>query len=399
MKKLLLLLLTLSFSMVAFAQCKSKEEVNNMPTIYSKGYEESYMPTPEQEKILTGIFISAIEPALKSTKGLKGDWKPMGVLKETPLISQDGLAKSEIEMFLNLMSCKNNKIYETHETGLILKFYLNSLPVVTIRCEHEESRMGRKKPEDVKVYDQLDGKQIYCLYKPTESEKYTNIVFFRQTDDARYFIIAKPGVRLFVPLTVKQALEINKSNCLKKIEALKLILLSPDLQPATRSDYEKNMAKDFATFRSTYPNPEKFISDLITELEKTKKDGIKGTQNLIAFYTKSLNVVNDYLKTAPSEELEKPLISGTGFLNSAYSSLDDEQTGLKTMIWDANRQGNYFTYVTLDPAYFNNTISKSAPQLITVELRIQGNSAVALKAFKAFDANLNFNKLQQLLVK
>jgi len=55
--------------------------------------------------------------------------------------------------------------------------------------------------------------------------------------------------------------------------------------------------------------------------------------------------------------------------------------------------------VTLNPAYFNKAISKTAPQFISVELRIQGNSAVAVKAYNDFKANLNLSKLQFLLVK
>jgi hypothetical protein len=66
---------------------------------------------------------------------------------------------------------------------------------------------------------------------------------------------------------------------------------------------------------------------------------------------------------------------------------------------EANSQSNSFIYVTLNPAYLNNTISKAAPQFITVELRIQGNSAVVLKAFNDFEANLDFKIKQDMLAK
>jgi len=399
MKTLFLVIALNTLAATIFAQCNSTEEVNNMPTVYSKGYSESYMPTAEQEKYLTGIFISVIEPALKSTKGLKGDWEPMGVLKGTPLVSQNGLSRSDIQMYMNLMGCKDHKIYEKHETGLIIEFYLNSLHGVSIRCEHTENQIVKNKNVEVTVADMLDGRQIYCLYKPTVSDKYANVAYFRKTGDAHYFIIAKPGVPLFVPLTVRQALEINNKNSLQKIDAFKQQLLSPDLQPATRADYEKSMAKDFATYRSSYTDPEKFISDLITELENLKKGGIKGIQFFIDFYTKSVNVVTEYLKTIPATELEKPLISGTEFLNRPYISLDDEQSGLNSRLQDANSQSEYVTYVMLNPAYLNTTISKAAPQFLTVEIRIQGGSAVALKAFNDFEANLDLKKLQDMLVK
>ena len=93
MKKIILLLnITLTTSL-GFAQC-DPTTINDIPTVYTKEYSASYKPTPEQEKYMATIFTSVIEPALKSTKGLKGSWQPMGEFKATP----EGLTPSDIEM-------------------------------------------------------------------------------------------------------------------------------------------------------------------------------------------------------------------------------------------------------------------------------------------------------------
>ena len=55
--------------------------------------------------------------------------------------------------------------------------------------------------------------------------------------------------------------------------------------------------------------------------------------------------------------------------------------------------------VILNPAYFNSTVSKTAPQFISVELYKQDRGQVTLKAFNDFEANLDFKKLQDMLVK
>ena len=53
----------------------------------------------------------------------------------------------------------------------------------------------------------------------------------------------------------------------------------------------------------------------------------------------------------------------------------------------------------MNPAYFNKTISKTAPQFMSVGLEMQGGSTFTLKAYYDFKANLYLSKLQSLLVK
>jgi len=376
-----------------FAQCNSTEEVNNMPTIYSKGYSESYTPTPEQEKLLTGIFTSVIEPALKCTKGLKGNWKPMGVLKGTSFLSQDGLAKSEIEMYMDLMGCRNHKIYIKDEAGLILVFTLNGFIGGIDACPDERDTIIKSKTEKLYLNDMLNGRNIYHLHKQTPSDKYANLAFYTMTDNAKYFVIAKPGVPLFIPVTVRQALEISRKKLVKRIEFGKQELSLPFLKAETHADYEKRMAKDFAAYRSTFPDPEKFISDLIKQLEEQKIVAIKGQQLLIDDEVKALDVLSDYIEALPPEGSGSPAYNSS-LLSMAFPDKSEFISFISTV--NTPEAG---ALVILNPAYFNRTLSKTAPQFISVEMRIQDDSPVTFKAFNAFEANLDFDKLQKLLVK
>ncbi len=386
LKKISLLTFAIAFSLGVFAQCNSTEEVNNMPTTCRKEYSENYLPAKEQENWMTEIYTSVIEPSINNTKGLRGKWKPMGNYKATP----EGLIKSGIDMYMNLMGCRDHKIYNKDEAGLILVFELNGFSGGINACTNVGDTIIKNRREKLYINDMLHGRQIYHLQKQTPSDKYANLAFYTITDNAKYFVIAKPGVPLFIPVTVRQALEISRNKQAKRIEVDKQELLLPSLKPETRADYEKRMAKDFASYRSTFPDPEKFISELIQQLEDQKKGFIKSQQEMIEFQSKCVDVLSDYLKTASPEELDKPAYNGS-FLSITFKDKSDF-----TSILNTPEAGEL---VILNPDYFNKTISKAAPQFISVELRIQDGSPVTLKALNSFEANLDFDKLQHLLVK
>jgi hypothetical protein len=398
MKELLSLTLAIAVSLVTFAQC-DPATIKDMPSVYTK-YQGSRL-APEQEKSITTIFTSVVEHALKSTKGLRGDWKPMGGFPVTP----EGLTKSVLVSYMFTMGCKDNKLYNKDEQGLVLNFNLNAFGAIykseiAKECSHEETKW--KKIDDsrtVYIDDLLDGKQIYYLQPGTTSREYPDVAFYRKTDDGECFVIAKPGVPLFIPLTRRQALEINKKNYTNMLDEQKRVAAMPGLQPETRADYEKRMAKDFADYRKSIPDPEKFITDLIKQLEDMKPGILKQQQFWIDTYTKQISLVADYLKTTPAKELDKPCITGnTAILAASFGDNSDNVSNIKSNFDDAE-SGKHGMLVTLNPAYFSKTISKVAPQFISIELRVQGNSAIALKAYNDFNANLDLEKLKSILAK
>lgn len=359
-----------------------------MATSCKKVYSENYMPAKEQEKWMTDIYTALIEPAIKNTKGLRGNWHPEGKYKITP----EGYTKSCIAIYLNLMGCKDHKIYNKDEAGLILVFNLNGFNGAINVCTAEEDTIIKNKTEKLYLNDKLNGNQIYHLHKQTLSDKYANLSFYSMTNDAKYFVITKPGIPLFIPVTVRQALEISKNKQIRRISVTKQTLLLPDFKPETRADYEKRMAKDFATYRSTFPDPEKFISDMINQLEELKKGSIKGQQAMLGIQSKFLDVLSDYLKTAPGKDLDKPAFN----ISLLGMSFENKSEIIEMIAHDNPDAG---ALVILNPAYFNKTISNVAPQFIGVELRMQDSKPVILKAFNTFEANLDFDKFQQLLVK
>lgn len=398
MRKLLSFLILLMFSLCCFAQC-DPATIKDMATVYTK--DNGARLTPEQQKWMATIFTSVVEPALKSTKGLWGSWYHRGGFE----VTTEGLTKSLLGSYMSMLGCKNNKLYEKHEQGLVLNFTLNSFQSIyksdiAQECQHEERRW--KKFDDSKtVYidDVFEGRQIYYLQPATETKAYPNIAFYRKTDEGEYFVLTKPGVPLFIPLTRREALEINKKNITSMLEEQKKAAAMPGLQPETKADYEKRMAKEFADYRSSIPDPEKFINDMIKQLEELKPGMIKQQQFWIDMYTKQIVLITDYLKNTPAAELAKPCISGSvGLLSASFGDNSDEVSSIKSNFQNVEG-GKYGMFVTLNPAYFNKAISKTAPQFISVELRIQGNSAVALKAYNDFKATLNLSKLQSLLVK
>lgn len=381
----------LSVASNIFAQC-NQNDVDEMPTIYSKGNSK---PTAEQDKWMTTIFTTAVEPALKSTKGLRGEWQPIGRFAKTP----EGFINSNIQMYMALLECRVNKLKDVPESGLVINFTLNdfsglSKSNIASPCSHEEDKWINA--EDTKketVPDLVNGKQVYYLEPPTETELYPDVAFYKKTEDGEYFLITKTGVPLFIPLINKQALEINKRNASQIVAFYNQQLQMPSLKPATKADYEKKMAKDFADYRASIPNPEKFITDLINDLEKQKPEMIKGIQTSLIFFTKALSVVTDYLNTALAAELEKTCIANSSILNVLFQNTAEIKS---TISYNSKING---TLVTLNPAYFSKTVSKVPPQFISIELRIQGGGATELRASKAFKTNLDMSKLRSLLVK
>lgn len=394
MFKPFLLLSAMIISMHARSQC-DPAKIKTMSTVYSKQYEKSYGLTPEQEKWLSTSFSIVVEPALKATHGLRGNWKPLGNFAVTP----EGFSKSVLQSYLGCMTCKDNKIVNRDEEGLILNIIYNSFEAIykseiAVACSHEETVY--KKFDDSKtvyVNETFEGRQVYYL-QPSATTTISNVIFYRKTGDGEYYIIARPGVPLFIPLTIRQALEINIKNCKSVLAELKRKTSMPGLQPATKADYEKTMAKDFTEYRKSIPNPEKFITDLIKQLEETKLAAIKQDQFFIDAYEKNITLVSAYLKNTAPKELDKPFITGnTGFLFALFGDASDGTSGLSFFIKELTESGKYGGFITLNPAYFNKQISKTAAQFISVELRMQGSNSTVVKAYQDFKMNFNFSKL------
>lgn len=333
MKKLFYLIITNAIVCSSFAQCITKEDAYNTPTTCTKAYEGSYMPTAEQEKWMTSLFTSVVEPAIKSTKGFRGTWKPMGKFSTSKI---DGFVRTEITMYMNGLTCtKDQKLFEKHEAGLVLNFCCNTLWNMGNESWHMEYKWIKGNAQEIQVNDKIDGNQIYILSEETFPYDDKKFVYYRKEKDGEYFIISKPGVPLFIPLTIKQALTIKKQNILHQIET---------------------------KYESSY---------------------IETQQKMIQF-------IDDYMATTSEKILEKPCISRYDYLSNSYFSMDD----LKMV---ENYREGLKRFVIINPAYINHAVSTTAPQFMSVVLRTQGNSPVTLKGYNDFKANLELDKLRAFL--
>ena len=183
----------------------------------------------------------------------------------------------------------------------------------------------------------------------------------------------------------------NKKNTELYIANYQEHLKSPGLLPETRATYEKKNPKDIEVLKSL-PDPEKQIAEMYKFSEDTKKSAIVNDHYMIDFLTTSLIIITDYLKITPVKDLGKPAYN-KALLEVAFQTKDD----LNDLLNDSHSKSG--SCVFLNPTYFNRAVSITAPQFVCVELRVQTNDEVTLKAFTNFEEALDFKKLESLLAK
>jgi hypothetical protein len=387
MKKNVLLLNLVLTTFAGFAQC-DPSTINDMPTVYTKEFSGGWKLTPEQVKYMTNIFTSIVEPAIKSTKGLKcswkgldGDWEFSGGFNATP----DGLTTTTIRMYMPVMACsKDKKIYQKDESGLVIHFDFNSLHFVGETSRNETYRNNEK----VFIPNKIAGAQIYQLKQNSGPYKYSPVAFYCQTDDAKYFLISKKESPFFIPVTIKQALELSINNMTAEIaetnkQSASLTILSKEawikkegIKPIEGAITVKQAQEVNDAGYQGYVEGSKGVS--------------QGNNFNLSSYKKSIEISKEVLKTAPPDILAKPATSN--MLSSFYSDISE----LKQLINDKPRGG---FLVTINSGYLKTNLPKTAPQFICIEIRTQTNDAVTLKAFKSFEDSIDFEKLQQQLAK
>ena len=401
MKKLFYFILANMLFAVTVAQqpCKSDDELKVLPT-------KSKLSTvkvitnanKEQMALVKNIFTTTVEPAFAATKGMAGSWSCVDYVDKSNLknnITDEKLIKYELSSGLNLLQCKNGKVKEVYTPSIqaLLGFNFFISESIAIKCEHDETKVIGKESKTLSVNDTYDNQQIYYLQTGTTFGEQDANIFYRETDNAKYFILCKPDVPIFIPLTVKQVLEINKKNLFQTIEDTKAGLVFT--KPETRADYEKRMADEFAAYRRNLPDAEKMITDMIKQLEDIKVGQIKQIQTLVDSYNKSVKNIDNYLNTASAKELDKVCYGNIGLTGASAIVVTIDELKRAINIGKPT-DGNYFYF---NPVYFNRIITKTAPQFITMELKLQDGTSTTLKAFKDFEKNLDLDKLKSFLVK
>ncbi len=384
MKKLLLVPAVLIFTASLFGQCETSEDARNTPSSCKRGENKIFMDisqdkaaAKEAEKWMTAIFTSVINEAINKTKGLRGTWSA-----SINSVHTEKILPYNIKTHMLELGCtKEKKLYEKEESGLVLSLSFNSLNSIAAACSHQE--YGDKN-EEKEVTETVDGRQIYILHPRTESEKYGSFAWYINDGDARRIVVSKPGIPLFVPVSIKEILSIKKAYFTVMRDHENKIY--NDILAQTFEQYLVQL--EYAKLAAQYSKTE---ADEIKE--KYKKSYIEGKENVKTAKEKNLiqkyiDNIDKYIRASSEAQLDKPFI---GNMNIGYDPITND------MFKNPDDGGS--PAVTLNPDYINSKLPISAPQFVTVEIRNQTSSATTLKAKKVFEDNFDFNKLQEMLVK
>ena len=384
MKNLLLILSALIFATSVFGQCETSDDAHNTPSSCKRGENKIFMDisqdkatAKEAEKWMTAIFTSVINEAINKTKGLRGTWSASINSGHTEKILPYNIKTHMLE----LGCTKEKKLYEKEESGLVLSLSFNSLNSIATTCSHQE--YGAKN-EEIEVMETVDGRQIYSLHPRTESEKYDSFAWYIKDDDKRLIVVSKPGISLFVPVSINEILTIKKAYFTVMRDHENKIY--NDILAQTFEQYLVQL--EYAKLAVQYSKTE---ADEIKV--KYKKSFIEGKENVktakeINFYQKYIDNIDKYIRESSAAQLDKPFI---GNMNIGYDPISND------MFRNPDEGGS--PAVTLNPDYINSKLPISAPQFVTVEIRNQTSSAITLRAKKVFEDNFEYQKLQDMLGK
>jgi hypothetical protein len=321
-----------------------------------------------------------MEPAIKKTKGLRG-----ACSGEVKMSYDNGLTPYVMYSIMLELGCTiSQKLYEKDESGIKIKFYINSLDGIAEIMEHSEYVVKKGSTEEKSFPDKIDGRQLYLLNKPTPSEKYTGFSFYsKEENGTKNFVVARDTVPLFIPVSIKDILVLKKA---------KFTLLLNG-QNKTYNDFI-NMGVEGYLAQMDLPAFEKNFGKEATE--KAKADYIKTYNDQVVGYKKMMEenlvkkliaAIDTYLKKSSAAQLAKPcIIYNESFLN--IGAITD------AMFFDNAADG--MQYITINPIYRNNN-SSTTPQFICVQTKINAPSAVSLSGKKDFEDNLDFKKLQSMI--
>lgn len=388
MKKIILMLYVLLMYTFAFAQCINTEDANNTVSscklgsrIGADNINTSNTILAPAQKWITSIFTTVMEPAIKKTKGLRGSCSG-----EVKMSYDNGLTPYVMYSIMLELGCISQKLYEMDESGIKIKFYINSLDGIAETIKHSEYVVKKGSTEEKSFPDKIDGRQLYLLNKPTPSEKYTGFSFYsKEENGTKNFVVARDTVPLFIPVSIKDILVLKKANF--------TLLLNG--QNKMYNDFI-NMGVEGYLAQMDLPAFEKNFGKEATE--KAKVDYIKTYNDQVVGYKKMMEenlvkkwiaAIDTYLKKSSAAQLAKPcIIYNESFLNNGAITDD--------MFFDNAADG--MQYITINPIYRNNN-SSTTPQFICVQTKINARSAVSLSGKKDFEDNLDFKKLQSMLVK
>ncbi|MFT3701451.1 MAG: hypothetical protein QM802_03735 [Agriterribacter sp.] len=259
---------------------------------------------------------------------------------------------------------------------------MNSLHFISKQSEVETYRNDKQ----VFIPNKISGSQVYELKQGSPSDKY-DLPFYFKTKDADYFLITKKGIPFFIPVTIRQALELSINNITTEIAEINKQSASTTI--LTKEAWIKK--EGIEPTAGITAKQAKDVNDAGYQgyLEGSKAL-VQGNNFSSASYKKSIEIIKEFLKTASADDLNKP-----AFVD-LVSNFYEDGAALQKLV---NEKIHRDFLVTINTAYLKTNLSKVAPQFICVEIRAQTNDAVTQKAFTNFEQALDFKKLESLLAK
>lgn len=391
MKKIILLLQVILIYSFGFSQCVTTEDANN--TFSSCTLGSRLLPgglgtisttVAQAQKWMTSIFTSVMQPALNKTKGLRGT-----LSGDVGITDGDGLTPYQMSSIMQELGCNTSqKLYIKPLSGMEFLLKINSLKGIATAIVHDEYVMVKKSNEKKEVFDKMNGRQIYLLEQPTESERYAGFTYYRKQDNGdKNIVVTKDGIPLFLPVSIKDVLLIyrNIETIFVNIQIRQYNDFKEQgeegyLAQMNLAEFEKNFGKEAA---------QKAKVDYI----KTYHQAVEGFKKMAEDNSmiKSISNIDSYLKKSSATQLARPCIVFTRF------SIDDKPI-TDAQFFDEPLDG--MQYVTINPAYSNKK-DPMAPQFIIVNtvINVIGKSATTLSARKDFEDVIDFKKLASLLEK
>jgi hypothetical protein len=286
---------------------------------------------------------------------------------------------------LELGCTKNQKLYQKEESGIVLTIRINSLSGIAQTCQHQEAVVINKSAEEKTVFEKIEGRQLYLLNQPTETEKYAGLAYYRKDkDEAKHFVVAKTSVPLFLPVSIKDVLLVSKGNYQARMK-----YENKTYTDMINQSFENYLiAVDFASFEKNFSKAEadKAKADYKKSYDSQVIEAKKYLSNTI--YQQWINVIDGYIQKTPAAQLARPCIVCCG----GYAFGSDPITN--AMFLNAPPDG--MQYVTINSAYANKK-NPTTPQFVILETKINAESAVSLSSKKAFEDNFDFKKLEAML--
>ena len=147
----------------AFAQCINTEDANNTVSscklgsrIGAENINTSNTILAPAQKWITSIFTTVMEPAIKKTKGLRG-----ACSGEVKMSYDNGLTPYVMYSIMLELGCTiSQKLYEKDESGIKIKFYINSLDGIAEVMEHSEYVVKKGSTEKKSFTDKIEGRKL-----------------------------------------------------------------------------------------------------------------------------------------------------------------------------------------------------------------------------------------------